>query len=233
MKLRKHILRTLLLTFIPLALSAHEGVKVQLAADLMNYYVWRGIECGSVTLQPTVKLAYKGFSVTALGSVGLSDTDDTKEFDFTWQYDWKRLHFAINDNWLDTNPHYFDYGAHSTSHNFEGNIGYDFGLLTADWYTYFAGRDYNSEGHRAYSSWMKFVMPFQWAQLDWQATVGVVPFASDVMYEVDGFAVNLVALKCSKDIRVTSSFSIPLFASLQANPESRKAWMVFGLTLQP
>ncbi|MGI6223866.1 MAG: hypothetical protein ACOYJG_09665 [Prevotella sp.] len=217
----------------PFCASAHNKVKCHLSADIVSKYVWRGVEIGSAQLQPTLKLSYGGFSVSALGSVGIVDSKDDNEFDFCWRYDYKRWHVLINDNWLDTNPHYFEYAAHSTSHNFEGNIGYDAGFLTADWYTYFAGKDYNRKtGKRSYSSWMKFTVPFELGQMNWCATLGIVPFESENMYETDGFAVNLIELRCTKDIRITNEFSVPIFGALEANPSSEKAWFVFGLTLQ-
>ena len=36
---------------------------------------------------------------------------------------------------------YFKYGAHSTAHVFEAQVGYDFGPLAVNWYTNFAGAD--------------------------------------------------------------------------------------------
>ena len=63
-------------------------------------------------------------------------------------------------------------------------------------------------------------------------TAGAVPFATD-FYDTNGFAVTNLALKATKDIKVTDSFSIPVFAEVSANPCSQKAYMVFGFTLRP
>ena len=52
-------------------------------------------------------------------------------------------------------------------------------------------------------------------------------------YGVEGFGVVNVALTASKDIRITDSFSIPVFAQVAANPYSKNAFFVFGITLQP
>ena len=50
---------------------------------------------------------------------------------------------------------------------------------------------------------------------------------------MEGFGVVNVALTASKDIRITDSFSIPVFAQVAANPYSKNAFFVFGITLQP
>ncbi len=48
-----------------------------------------------------------------------------------------------------------------------------------------------------------------------------------------GFAVTNVSLKATKDIKITKSFSVPVFAQIAANPSSEKAYLVVGFTLQP
>ena len=94
------------------------------------------------------------------------------------------------------------------------------------------GNDYKEDGTRAYSSYMEIVVPFKLSAVDWTATVGAVP-SSSVQYATNGFAVTNVALKATKDIRITDTFSIPLFAQIAANPCSQKAYLVLGFTLQP
>jgi hypothetical protein len=59
-----------------------------------------------------------------------------------------------------------------------------------------------------------------------------VPYTSPY-YDTSGFAVTNIALKASKDIKITDTFAIPLFAQVIANPSSQKAYFVVGFTLQP
>jgi hypothetical protein len=59
-----------------------------------------------------------------------------------------------------------------------------------------------------------------------------VPYATS-FYGTDGFAITNLALKATKDIKVTNSFSIPVFAQVAANPCAQKAYFVFGFTVQP
>ena len=209
-------------------------IETTISADVVNQYIWRGEECGSVSLQPTLGIGYKGLSLTAWGSVGLSDPADTKEFDLTASYAIGNLNIGITDYWLnDPEERYFLYDAHRTSHVFEANIGYDFGVASLQWYTNFAGNDgVNKDGKRAYSSYAELMVPFKLATVDWTATAGAVPFATDY-YDTNGFAVTNLALKATKEIKVTDSFSIPVFGQVVGNPCSQKAYLVFGFTLQP
>ena len=223
------------LMFAPgMSATAQDEVETTVSADVVSTYVWRGMECGSAAIQPTLGIGYKGLSLSAWGSYGLVDTNDAKEFDLTLAYSTGGFNIGITDYWFNTpEERYFLYDANKTSHIFEANIGYDFGPAAIQWFTNFAGNDgYNKDGKRAYSSYVELSAPFKLASVDWSATVGAVPYATD-FYGVDGFAVTNVSLKATKDIKVTDSFSIPVFAQVAANPSTEKAYLVFGFTLQP
>ena len=222
---------------VSLATLAQEKVETTICGDVVSSYIWRGQDLGDVSLQPTLGIGYKGLSLTAWGSVGLSDPSDTKEFDLTLGYTIGRFNIGITDYWfnngLDPENRYFKYDAHGTNHVFEANVGYDFGLASLQWFTNFAGNDgMNNDGKRAYSSYVELTVPFKLAAVDWTATAGAVPFSTD-FYGTDGFAVTNLALKAAKDIKVTDTFSIPVFGQVVANPCSQKAYMVIGFTLQP
>ncbi len=216
-------------------LAAQDRVEATVQADVVSQYIWRGQDLGDVSLQPTLGLAYKGLSLTAWGSVGLSDPDDTKELDLTLAYKVGGLNIGVTDYWFNApNDRYFCYAAHETSHVFEANIGYDFGPVAVQWYTNFAGNDgFNKSGKRAYSSYVEASAPFRLAGCQWTAAVGAVPYATSFYADAGGFAVTNVSLRAAKDIRVTKTFTLPLFAAVSANPSTEKAYMVFGFTLRP
>ena len=222
---------------VSLTTFAQEKVETTICGDVVSSYIWRGQDLGDVSLQPTLGIDYKGLSLTAWGSVGLSDPSDTKEFDLTLGYTIGGFNIGITDYWfnggLDHESRYFKYDAHGTNHVFEANVGYDFGLASLQWFTNFAGNDgMNNDGKRAYSSYVELAVPFKLATVDWTATAGAVPFATD-FYGTDGFAVTNLALKATKEIKVSESFSVPVFGQVIANPCSQKAYLVIGFTLQP
>ena len=221
------------------AAQAQDEIETTVSGDVVSSYIWRGQDLGDVSLQPTLGVSYKGLSLTAWGSVGLTDPLDTKEFDLTLSYTTGGLNIGITDYWfdagLDPDARYFKYDAHGTNHVFEANIGYDFGVASVQWFTNFAGNDgINKDGKRAYSSYAEVVVPFKLSAIDWTATVGAVPYATSFYNDwTSGFAVTNVSLKATKDIKVTDSFSIPVFGPVVGNPCSQKAYLVFGFTLHP
>lgn len=218
---------------------AQEKVETTVRGDLVSSYIWRGQDLGSTAIQPTLGVGYKGLSLTAWGSYGLVNADDVKEFDLTLDYTIGGLSIGITDYWFsrmdggDPDGRYFKYEAHGTNHVFEGYIGYDFGFAALRWFTNFAGNDgTNKDGKRAYSSYVEVNVPFKLATVDWTATAGAVPYCT-TSYGTTGFAVTNLALKATKDIKITDSFSIPIFGQVVANPCSQKAYLVLGLSLNP
>ena len=216
---------------------AQDEIETTISGDVVSSYIWRGQDLGSAAIQPTLGIGYMGLSLSAWGSYGLVNTADTKEFDLTLSYTTGGFNIGITDYWfdagLDPDARYFKYDAHGTNHVFEANIGYDFGPLSLQWFTNFAGNDgTNKDGKRAYSSYMEVVVPFNLSAIEWTATAGAVPWAT-TSYGTNGFAVTNLSLKATKEIKVTDTFSIPVFGQVVGNPCSQKAYLVFGFTLQP
>ena len=238
---RKRIMKKMVLFAMGLVMSmtamAQNDIETTIKGDIVSSYIWRGQDLGSVAIQPTLGIGYKGLSLTAWGSYGLTNPDDVKEFDLTLGYTLGGFNIGITDYWfsvgLDPDARYFKYDAHGTNHIFEATVGYDFGPVALAWYTNFAGNDgFNKDGKRAYSSYFEANVPFKLATVDWTATAGVVPFAT-TSYGTTGFAVTNLSLRATKDIKVTDSFSIPIFGQVTGNPCSQKAYLVLGFTLQP
>ena len=216
---------------------AQEEIETTISGAVVSSYIWRGQDLGDVSLQPTLGIGYQGLSLTAWGNVGLSNAADTKELDLTLSYTMGGFNIGVTDYWTnaggDPQARYFKYNAHATNHVFEANIGYDFGFASLQWYSNFAGNDgMNNDGDRAYSSYFEVNAPFKLATVDWTATAGAVPFATDY-YGTTGFAVTNLALKATKEIKITDTFSVPVFGQVVANPCSQKAYLVLGFTLQP
>ena len=77
--------------------TAQDEVETTVSADVVSTYVWRGMECGSAAIQPTLGIGYKGLTLSAWGSYGLVDTNDAKEFDLTLAYSTGGFNIGITD----------------------------------------------------------------------------------------------------------------------------------------
>ena len=219
------------------AANAQDKVEGSVSADVVSRYVWRGQALGDAAVQPSASLSYKGLSLSAWGSYGFLNTEDTKEFDLTLSYTVGGFNVGVTDYWFSyygADNKYFEYRAHDTSHVWEANVGYDFGSLAIQWYTNFAGADgINKSGKRAYSSYVQLSAPFTLATCDWTATIGAVPYATSFYSDVNGFAVTNVALRATKAIPVCKKWSLPLFMEGSCNPSTKKGYLVVGFTVAP
>lgn len=215
-------------------MKAQDKVEASVSADIVSKYVWRGQDLGDAAIQPAASVAYKGLSLSAWGSYGIVNAGE-EEFDLTLAYSIGGFNIGVTDYFCSSTAKYFQYEAHKTAHVFEANVGYDFGPLSIQWYTNFAGADgVRRSGSRAYSSYFELNAPFALGGIDWNATVGAVPTKTDFYADCEnGFAVTNVSLKATKDIKITDTFSVPVFAVVNANPSTQKAYFVFGLTLRP
>ena len=76
------------------------------------------------------------------------------------------------------------------------------------------------------------------AGIDWNVEAGAVPWATDYYNATDeessganGFEVTEVSLQATKELPVTTSFTLPVFARVTWNPATEGAYFVFGLSL--
>ena len=76
---------------------AQDEIETTISGDIVSRYIWRGQDLGDVSLQPTLGIGYKGFSLTAWGNVGLTNSEDTKEFDLTLAYTTGGFNIGITD----------------------------------------------------------------------------------------------------------------------------------------
>lgn len=227
---------------LPAGAETREGVTVDVGADLVSGYIWRGQNLGGVGIQPSLSVSWRGLSLSAWGSVGF-DRDDAREFDLTLGYGKSGFSVSVTDYSFskganfrtgeDLSGHYFSYGALSTLHVYEVQAGYDFGFLALNWYTNVGGNDgRRANGKRAYSSYFTLAAPFRLGGLDWEATVGAVPW--ETSFYNDGkssFAVSEVSLRATKVIHLTDRFDLPLFAKVIWNPATEHGYFTVGLTL--
>ncbi|WP_106830982.1 hypothetical protein [Parabacteroides pacaensis] len=205
--------------------------EVNVGADLVSNYVWRGMKCGDASFQPSLSLGYKGISVTAWGSTDF--TGNAFELDLSVGYSIGGFNLAITDYYVtdDINTHpYFKYHI-TDGHIFEGTVAYTFSEkvpITLSWNTNFAGNDVDEKAEQNYSTYMEASYPFTLWSVDMGAELGITPWKG--MY-ADKFNVVNIGIKASKVIELSSKFSISPYTKLIFNPAADKAFIVFGINI--
>lgn len=229
-----------------LAATQTRAQEVMIQGDLVSSYVWRGIYQTGVSIQPTIGLGVKNFSLTAWGSTDFDGTSASrgaaaKEIDLTAAYTFgtSGLTLSVADLWWAGQGAYrfFHFNSHETNHHFEAGLAYTIQSekfpFSVAWYTMFAGMDKNAAGKQNYSSYVEMNYPFSVKAVDLNLTCGIVPYGAVNQYGNERFAITNLALKGTTAIQVTDSFSLPIFVQAICNPRTEDVHLVFGLTLKP
>ncbi|MCB9017043.1 MAG: hypothetical protein H6544_00355 [Prevotellaceae bacterium] len=205
-------------------------VEFSAGADLVSSYVWRGSRVTGASFQPSVGVSYAGFS---LGAWGSSNFDNTiNEVDWTLGYGVGGFSVGVTDYfgpYVDAEaPKYFA----DKSHILEATVGFDFGSvcekfpLSIVWNTNFLNDLDEAEDER-YSTYVELGYPVSVGDVQLAFAVGLTTW--DGMYS-DGLNVVNLSITGSKEIKVTDSFSLPVFSQVILNPDTENIYMVFGLS---
>ena len=241
----------LLLSVLPLnSIRAQEksGVKPEIGCDIVTSYIWRGSAIYSSigeqnvlapSFQPSFSASYKGFKIGTWGSIDFTGT--YKELDYYLNYSLKGFTVAYTDyywasDWIMDN--YFDYKNNSTAHHLEVSLSYKgvkipFCILVATM-LYGADKKFEDPTKNNYSTYIEagYSIPLNKFNID--LFLGVTPmdgFYGDSYGGKVGFAVVNAGVSASRAIEITEKFSLPVKASVIANPQARKLFLVFGITI--
>lgn len=221
------------------SVSAQDSkLSADVSADIVSSYIWRGTRGAGLSIQPTLSVSYGDLSLGAWGSTDLATNpnDSYKEVDFSLSYNKGGFSAIVTDYWWDGNSafNYFGGKGHA-SHSLEGTLAYTLPEsfpLTIAWNTFFVGQyDRDAAGDNTYSTYVELAYPFKVGGLDMGLAVGFTPWESAV-YGTDGFKFTNIQLGASKEIKLSESFSLPVFGSIVANPYTEDINFVFGITLQ-
>lgn len=223
-----------LIVFIAILFSVvtAQAQDVFVNADFVSSYVWRGIDSGNACIQPSLGIQWKGLTAYAWGSTEFREKNN--EIDLSLEYEYKNLTLYANNYFTQTEEEpfkYFNYSSHSTGHTFEIGAGYMLSEkfpLSISWYTTFAGNDYRENEKRAWSSYCELSYPFNIKNIEMNLEAGFTPWEG--MYANKLNIVN-IALSATKEIKITPSFSLPVFGKLIANPYEEQFYFVFGISL--
>ena len=228
---------------ISTAASAQEKLTVTGNIDLVNNYVWRGMDQNSgFSVQPTLGFSYKNVALSAWGSQSLTNSAerDVQEFDIILAYSVGAFTASVTDYWWGGmhNPYgYYKQGPADNSidggHHFEATLSYGFGRkvpVSLSWSTWFAGADVRTDSNkRCYSTYVSASCDISCpAGVTLTPSIGFTPWKG---YYHDKAAFTDVSLKASKSIDVSGKISMPLFVQAIASPINDHVYLVAGIGL--
>lgn len=226
---------------------AKPKILLQLSADLVSRYIWRGLDFGnSPSVQPNLSLSIGGFEIGCWSAVSFTNT--YKEVDLWVKYSFRNLSLTFTDYYVPSldgtpaspNNKYFVYADKKTAHTFEGSLMFRGGEKFPLWVqagVFFYGNDKrygfdtekDSTESTYYSTYVEAGYSFSTRPFNVDLFAGFTPFAG--AYGDEAGIVN-AGLTVYKDLKITGEFVLPVSGSLIFNPSSNDVYFVFGIKIK-
>lgn len=214
--------------------SAVFAQSFSLGADFVSRYVWRGYDFGeSLSAQPALTFSSGGFEIGAWGSYAIAgEGGGANELDLWLGYSIElsnsaSVSFGVTDyHFPAPGSEYFDFDDGEGAHVIEPYVSFT-GPETFPVTLYGAMNVYNDEDNSLY---VEASVPFEVEGVELGLTAGVIANES-AYYGTEGFALVNLGLSASKEIPISSVFSLPVFVSYIINPDLERAYLVFGISL--
>lgn len=245
MRGKKVVSGLLFLFFYPaistLSAQSDADIEAEISGDIVSSYVWRGFKQAGASVQPSLSFSLKGFTLGAWGSTDFTGNESgKKEVDFYASYSVAGLDLTVTDYWWDGEGAYRYFSSPkegNSGHLLETSIGYTFPEafpLSVSWNTFILGEgNKKANGDNSFSTYVEVAYPFSVKNIDFAISAGFLPWESAVYgADMDGFKFTSLQLGASKEIKITDSFSVPIFANIIANPAVEDIHFVFGVTIK-
>ncbi len=214
--MKKQLLVTAMISlFLVTAAMAQEKASVNVGADVVSSYLWRGTKFGNgAAFQPTLEFSAGGFAIGAWGSYGFADAEFSEAdlyvsygFDFGLSLGMTKYFFPPAS--------FFD----GKEHAFELNGGFETGAFSIS-ANYMLNEGAGTAGGDLYFEAGLTTGPVNWF-------VG----AGNGWHTPDGkFGLCNVGLTGTKEITITDTFSLPVFSSVILNPKAEQFHLVVGIS---
>lgn len=212
----------------PLCAQERGNWSMTVGADAVSHYLWRGMELGGPSIQPSAYFDYeKGDWAVSLGLWGTKSVfknrygEHYNELDLSVEASWRTLTLSLSDYgegeyfgpWQE--GHFLDLGL---SWTLSENIP-----LTLSWYSIVnqtfegcmdgGGFDWAA----AFPSYVEAAYDFSISAIDFSVAVGLWPYASPY-YENEGFGVCNLNLSAGHEFEFNHGGTLPVAAQIMYNP---------------
>jgi len=203
-------------------------ISTAVSVDLVSHYIWRGQDYEHTpSVQPGLSATWNDFTLGYWGAYRIAGSGD-HEIDFYLEKTIGPVTFSIWDYWSicdTTSNDFLDYNESTTSHLLEAQVlisggeKLPFNLLGS--YLF-----YGADPTKSLYFELQYLHSF--GSVDTQVFAGFQ--AKGEYYAPKAAFVNL-GCTASKSVKITKNWSLPLNLSFIVNPDSKKAYLVAGITL--
>lgn len=204
------------------------GLSLEVGADVVSSYLWRGQYLGGLSIQPSVTIDWNGLYICGWANIGADNwtfADINPELDLTIGYDNFGFKVDLTHFYYFDNEPFFPKGGfkgileQESSSSMEAHAGFHLGDLVeslplrVDWYTTVFGQDHyttlDGDTVRAWSSYFEVGYDFNLPLgLVLGATVGIVPWRSsytgyeEVWKNAKTVAINNINLRLEREFEL-------------------------------
>jgi len=203
-------------------------ISTSVSVDLFSHYIWRGQDYGQTpSLEPGLSATWKDFTLGYWGAYRIAGSG-VHETDFYIEKAIGPVTFSVWDYWSYSDSisnNYFDYNKNSTSHLFEAMVSISGGEKLP---FNFVGSYlfYGADPTKSLYFELQYLHSF--GSVETQVFAG---FQAKGEYYAPNAAFVNVGCNAAKSIKITKSWSLPVNLSFIVNPDSKKAYLVAGITL--
>ncbi len=224
--------------------SDSKKTKINLGADFMSRYVWRGIDYGrSPSIQPYMSVALGKFEIGAWGAfttngLNIQETDLYVTYSFYDALSFTLTDYFFTNDALDDNA-YFSLNNGETGHALEallsytlpGNVPFSLTAGTifygADKVNYYVGNDLMNNKLN-YSTYLELGYSASIAGKEIETFMGLA--TSNGLYG-EGFGIVHLGISLSDEVKLTDEFALPISCALSCNPQKQNIFLVFGISI--
>jgi hypothetical protein len=230
----------------PEKVKSESKVKLNVGADIMSRYIWRGTDYGhSPSIQPALSMSAGGFEIGGWGAIATNSF--FQEIDMYAKYSLKSFSLILTDYYIpsvtgipsSTDSRYFNYADEETAHSLEGSLLYKGGEKLPLWLlggVFFYGND-KRWGYEAakdttnqtyFSTYLEAGYTLAIKENSADFFIGFTPWAGAYG---NTLGVMNMGVTGYRKIKITDDFELPVKASLIFNPQSSNVYFAFGITL--
>ena len=212
----------------PLRAQERGDWSMTVGADAVSHYLWRGMELGGPSVQPSLYFDYgKGDWAVSLGLWGTRSLFANRygehygELDLSIEASWRNFTLSLADYgegryfgpWQE--GHFLDFGL---SYTLSENIP-----VTLSWYsivnqTFEGSLDGGGfDWAAAFPSYFEVAYDFSLSVVDFSVAAGMFPFASGY-YENDAFGICNLHLSAGHEFEFQHGGTLPMAAQIMYNP---------------
>lgn len=214
--------------------------EISLGADFVSRYIWRGFDLGgnAPSIQPTIEFTKGGLTAGFWGAYSFANPTNLEEIDIYASYA-----LSLGESGSSLSIGIIDYTNPNSGTRMGSFANYDDPNGAGAHFIEVSAGLSGPESFPLSLALNMFVHNVQdnpiYFEVGYSTSVGEVPLSffvggtpsDNAYYGTTGFSLINIGFSVSKEIKITESFSLPVFGTISLNPAQENLFYVLGVSL--